>query len=391
MLFAVVISYGLGLTGARYLAELRIINPERAGRVLVLIVVAGIGAGAISGVGVLAASGFVAERVLLDGSLAWPLILGVPWLVCSSVSLTIHGCLNGLFAFRATAWSQLVDSTAGALLGTAGAWQAGLAGAVMGFAAGAALGCVLASSLLLVYSRELRIVVNLKSVQSAFSESSALVGFWFPSTLAGLFFALANWIGPVLLARRTDGFAELALFGVASYWFNALSMLPNALQRVGTVHQASAFGLKNKAAGAEIHRTSIWFNLALIGLAIVPLGVFSPTILSLFGHQFREGWPTMLICLMTTLSLCFIKPAEQTLNASSRAWLSCRLSALFAAVYVLASLPLTEFGAGGLATARFLAYMIHALAMVAATRSLAASGSPMAVTPETSHGAALAA
>lgn len=366
------------------------IDPERAGRVLVLIVFAGLGAGALSGAGVLAAARLVAERVLLDESLTWPLILGVPWLVCSSVSLTIQGCLNGLFAFRATAWSQLVESSAGAMLGTAGAWLGGLPGAVTGFAAGAALGCVISSCLLTACSRELRIIANFKSVKSAFNESSALVGFWFPSTLAGLFVALANWFGPVLLVRHVNGFADLALFGVASYWFNALSMLPNALQRVGTVHQASAFGLKNKVAGAEIHRTSIRFNLALIGLAIVPLGVFSPTILSLFGHQFREGWPAMLICLMTTLCLCFIKPAEQTLNASGRAWLSCRLHALFAAVYILASLPLTEFGAGGLATARFLAFVIHALAMAAATRSLASSGSSKTASPETSCRAALA-
>lgn len=358
MLFSVVVSYGLGLSGAKYLAELRTTNRDRAGRIVVFIMAAGLGVAVLSG-GMLAALAPVfCEAVLHEPSLARPLMWSVPWLIFASLSLTMQGCLMGLFAFRAAMSVQLIESTVTCVLVAAGA-TVGLPWAVFGFGVGSAAGTVAAWWLLRTHIREANIPLRW-DVAAAFREGRQLSDFWIPSTLAALVVSLANWMCPVLLVRQPLGFSELAVFNAASYWFNALSMLPNVLQRVGTVFQSSALGRNNAAESATVQRETVWINLLLIGGAACPLAVFSPQILGLFGPQFREGWVAMVLSLATALCLVVIKPVEQTLNSQGRAWLSLGLHVAFAGVYIVASSYLTPWGAGGLALARLAAMTAHA-------------------------------
>src|SRR5207253_10924711 len=139
------------------------------------------------------------------------------------------------------------------------------------------------------------------------------------------------------LVRQPNGFAELAVFNAASYWFNALTMLPNILQRVGTVMHAEAAARGDPKACGVIHRDTVWINLLLIGAAIIPLAICSPLVLTVFGEQFRDGWLAMEVSLATALLLAIIKPAEQLLNAQGRTGRILAISIVFSMIFVFSS------------------------------------------------------
>jgi O-antigen/teichoic acid export membrane protein len=139
---------------------------------------------------------------------------------------------------------------------------------------------------------------------------------------------------------------------------------------LGTVLQAAALGDNDAATGRAIYRDAMLFNLALVGAAACPLAIGSPWILGLFGPEFRDGWPTLVVCLATALCLSVVKPAQQTLNATGRTWTSFGIHVGFAAFYIISSVLLAPFGALGMASARFAAYALHAVCLSTAARML---------------------
>lgn len=360
---AVVISYGFGLTGAKYVAEVRHSDRARAGRILAFVLLASTCTAISISCVTLAAAPWLAEVVLCDASLTQPLMLSVPWILFAAGSLTIQVCLTGLLAFREAASIQVLEAVTGATLGVAGAAVWGLSGAVVGFGIGAAIGCLTSACVLRFAIRSAMIPVRLDLVRSALHEGRMLAGFWIPSTAEACVVLLIGSVCPVVLARSPSGFIELAMFNAANYWFNMLVMMPNILQRVGTAVQASALGRNNASDAAMVRRTTLLVNLALSGFGALPLMLFSPQLLALFGPQYRNGWPTMWLCVGTAICVSIVKPAEQTLKVAGRAWLSLSLHALLAIIYFIAFVPLVSFGAVGLAAARLIAYSMHSITM----------------------------
>jgi len=369
MLCSGVISYGLGLTAAKHLAELHQVARDRAGHILAVVVLASLGLAMLTGAIIVAASPMLSGtsfgRQLLFQPLAWTVL----WMIVSSVSLTMQGALTGMFAFRATAWVQLVESLCGGAGVLVGSLCAGLDGVVVGYVAASTTGCLVSCWSLKTYAAEMGIALQLPAWRDVVQESSALRDYGLPMTLTGLVMSLSSWASPALLVWHSGGYSEIAVFNAANYWFNALVILPNILQRVGTVMQAAALGQSDVTTGRKIYRDTVLFNVVLTGAAACPLALASPWVLALFGPEFRGGWPTMVVCLASAICVSVVKPAEQSLTATGRTWTILGLLTGFATIYVLASALLAPFGAFGMATARLGAYALHTVWMSAAART----------------------
>ena len=377
ILASVVASYGPSVTAATRLAKLRDADPARAGRVLSVLLLTSLLLG-------LASAGLIAALQTMPSSeFLSPLKFQQPiptmlWLVAASLSLTAQGCLSGFSAFRATTGIQFLEAVASCLLVPVGVLFGGLNGAVFGFAAASLIGGATAVRLLWLFAGERGISLSPPAWSAIRDEAEMLRNYCLPVMLAGQIGALANWLCLVLLVRATHGYAELAIFNAASYWFNALILVPNILQRVGTVMHSSALGRNNPEAGRAIYRDSVLVNSLLILGAAIPLAALSPQLMELFGPEFRDGWPTMVICLLTAACLSVVKPAEQSLFATGRTWTVLGLCTLFAVGFVGLGAAWSSWGAQGMALSRLTVYVVHAVLMSVATHRFDSRAQPPA-------------
>jgi O-antigen/teichoic acid export membrane protein len=116
------------------------------------------------------------------------------------------------------------------------------------------------------------------------------------------------------------------------------------------------------ARGARVVlRSAIGVNLA----AVVPLvaggALASPWIMGLYGPGFAGEWPALVAALATAGLVAVTNPVGSVLAASGRLWLGFAMNAGWAAVFLGMTALLVPWGAAGVATARLVAYAVHAV------------------------------
>lgn len=366
LLSSILLSYSLGLTGARFLAEYRLTDRSRAGRILQFSLWAVTGLSVCFGCFTVATSSWLARDILQEPLLTTPLMLCVPWMISSSINLTIQGCLTGLMTYRTMMIVQLIEAGVGVVLGCWGAIHWGLSGAILGFEIGAIVSCLLSIQMLRAGAIQAEIPFRVDCWRDVFHEGWKLRNFWIPSLISAVVYCGSNWLSPVLLVRQANGFTELAAFYIANFWFNAIGTLPNLLQRVGTV-VASSMGANSQLADAAF-RMTLRINFLLMGIVTLPLAVLSPWLMGLYGTQFQDSWPTLILCLGTVQLLGFIKPGEQKLIVLGRLWEQFGLTCVMAVSYVTLSIWASPYGSIGLAGARLVAFLLQAALLILAIR-----------------------
>ena len=100
-------------------------------------------------------------------------------------------------------------------------------------------------------------------------------------------------------------------------------------------------------------------------LLVLPLALLasiaSPYIMGLYGEDFRSGWTTLVVVLLTAGLLSIQTPIGQIIAASGKMWIGFAMNMGWAITFVLGTLLLVDIGSLGLATARAGSYLIHAI------------------------------
>jgi len=108
-------------------------------------------------------------------------------------------------------------------------------------------------------------------------------------------------------------------------------------------------------------RLSVAVN-ALFVTPIVTLGILaSPWIMASYGGDFVDGWPTLVVVLLTAGLLAVQSPVRQVIAASGRLWMEMFMFVGWAIFFLGMTWLLSSSGALGLAGARAIAYLIYAL------------------------------
>jgi O-antigen/teichoic acid export membrane protein len=95
---------GLGLTATKFVAEHRLRDPGRAGRILGLSTETAVVSGLVVSVSLYVLAPVLAERTLNAPQLVWELRLGCALLFLNALNGMQTGALCGLEAFKAIAW-----------------------------------------------------------------------------------------------------------------------------------------------------------------------------------------------------------------------------------------------------------------------------------------------
>lgn len=373
--FSFIAQVATGFTATKYVAEFRISDPERAGRILGLCSLVSLLTAFIATALLVFAAPTLAGSFLKAPGLSSAFVFGAGYVFFSAINGYQEGALAGLEGYRTL-------GRAGALLGithlTLASWAAWLWGLEGAFA-----GIVVSSSIRwLSFHLLLKKEGRLKGVQLSYrglkTERPLLFKFALPAALPAFTTMPAIWLANAVLARTEDGYAQLALFSAAMNAKTLVVFLPSILNRV------SMSLLNNQKGQGDMLRYQrlYWTNLKLVFLfavgGAVVVAVCGQALLSLYGSQFLIGYPVLLTMVVSAILESTALAVYQVISARERMWLSFFVYALprDVSLILLAYLLAPVYGALGLASAYACAWLLVLL-----TVSLAVSNIGINIVP----------
>jgi len=356
-MFGAFAGFGLGLTATKYVAEFRVKDPSKAGRIIAFSSATAVVSGAIMAVVLAVLAPWLAAKTLAAPHLAGLLRISALLLFLGAVNGAQTGALAGFEAFKTIAKVSLAAGVLTFPCMVGGVYIAGLEGAVWGLAVSLAANWLLNHIALRVEARRANVPLHLSGCMQ---ERSVLWTFSLPAVLAVAMIGPVTWLCNAILVNRPNGYSEMGIFNAANQWFAALMFLPSVLAQATMPMLSERLGDGDALRSKKILSYSIKLN-ALVILPIAIAGsVASPYIMSLYGEGFAGAWTTLVVVFLTAGVLAVQVPVGNIIIASGKLWTGFVMNSGWAVAFLIFTLILVSYGALGLAGARLIAYFFHA-------------------------------
>ena len=345
-MFGVVAGLGLGLTATKYIAEYRMSDPARAGRIMSNSFALALGSGALLTVGLLVMSPWLARRILAESALTGLLRSGSLLVLMGALNAVQTGALSGLESFKAIARANLWSGFLSFPCLLAGAYLAGAAGAVWGLVAGMAVNATLNHHALLKEAHRLgiRFSYRLKG-----EDTRVLWHFSAPSLLSSLLGWGTTWGCAAMLVNTAGGYGEMGIVNATNQWRAALMFIPGLL--TSTLLPV----LSNERGGSsENYRKALRYSHGFITFLLAPLAAVlmlaAKPVLACYGEGFADGRLALVFVLAGTAISAISSPIGCVIIANGRMWASLSFGLLNALTYATCTWALADSGgATGLA------------------------------------------
>ena len=350
--------FGLGVTATKYVSEFCRSDPERAGRIIGLSGLFALGTGGIMALGLFIFAPWLAEHTINAPHLTGVLRVGALLLFVNALNGAQTGALAGFEAFQTIARVNLIIGLISFPVLVFGAYFGGLVGVVWALAINLCFNWLLNHLALRKEARRYGIPFSLRDCGR---EWSVLWKFSLPAVLAGSMVGPVNWVCSAILVNRHDGYEEMGIFNAANQWYALLLFLPGIFGSVVLPILSDQWGQNNTRRSVKTMILAIKINLLTVIPLVLVASLVSPYIMSLYGEAFVEGWPTLVVVLITAGLLAIQEPVGQIIAASGKMWIGFAMNTGWGLVVITSTLLLVDYGALGLAIARMLSYIVHAV------------------------------
>jgi O-antigen/teichoic acid export membrane protein len=355
-MFGVFAGMALGLTVNKYVAEFRAKDRAKAGGIIILSNSLALVSGTAMAILLMIFAPWLSRHTLAAPQLARPLAISSLVLLFSAVAGTQTGALAGFEAFKEIARINFLSGLTTVPLMVGGAWLMGLNGAVWGLVGSQAI--IWALSFFGVRKEARRAGVPLRQRTHA-REWSLLWQFSLPAVLGSVMIIPADWLCNAMLVNQPHGFAQMGLLSAANQWYYALLFLPGVLGQASLPVFSERHGQRNISDVIRILSLSTKINAAVAAPLVVLGSLASPYIMAFYGKNFIEGWPTMVVVLVTAGLVAIQTPAAQILTAFGRMWVLSAMNFCWACCFLSLTYLLVHHGSIGLVTARMIAHVLH--------------------------------
>ena len=355
LMFGVVAGAGLGMAATKYVAEYRINDPVRAGRMIGLLMNTAYILGGSVTLGCLVIASPLAKWVLSAPHLAAPLQIGCSLLLLNTLNGVQLGVVCGFEAFRTQSQVIALDGILNLVLIPAGAFVYGVTGAVGGSALAALLGFAVKQWVMYKECKKTAIKVVHRHISAEFP---ALWKFVLPAVLLGVSIQPFEWLARIMLVNQPNGYSELGIFTASYTLAQLIIFLP--VQVSGPIMPI----MSNLLAGgqvAQLRKVVISSQLLVIVIAVIAAGLLSaisPYILRAYGPDFISGGLALLtmmsayvICAATLITRAFFA-------ATDRMWWQTIHTVIWGIILVIGCKFLIHHGGLGLALSYLGAYTI---------------------------------
>jgi len=368
--------FGVGITAIRYLPTRHQDLPERIGQILGLCQRTVIVFGLVCSAAVYFFSNEIASGLFKSAELTLPLTIASSSVVFLALDGLYKSALIGLERIKAYAFVSIIGQIANLSAVVCGVLAFGLIGAAIGLAISAITQATISR---IVFSRASRAAGITIVGRDSFREWRVLRDFALPSLLATAMVAPAHWICQVILAGNDGNFHQIAIFGIALQWFNALLLLPTAAGRVLTPILVESTNLGQHDQAWKVLQIGVG-AMAAVALPCALLGLIAaPLIMRTYNPAFIDGAGALRMAIIAASIAAIISPLGNVLIARSKVWLGLLMNLGWACMYVGTAYLLRIYGALGVTVGLACAYVIHSLWLaVWSYRSISRSKEPFA-------------
>lgn len=358
-IFGVFAGFGLGVTATKYVAQWRVVDRARTGRIIGLSLLFTLAFGSVVAVLFVVLAPVLALKTLKCPDLDRALCIGAIILVLNALNGAQIGILSGFEGFKAVARTNLVRGLFSVPIVVAGAALWRLEGALWGLALAGFIGCLVN---LRALQRECRNSgVTIRYVEGL-REWRVLLAFSLPVILSATLVSPPMWLASTVLIGQPNGYAEMGIVSAATQWRTAITFLPSALSQLALPLLASL----QQAEADRQYRSVLRWNLIITGssavAAAIPICLVSPWLMGLYGPSFAPGWPVLIMSALTAVLISVNSVIGSLIATTGSVWHGLFFNLLWAILLlVLAVLLVPLYLARGLAAALLLAYVAHTL------------------------------
>jgi O-antigen/teichoic acid export membrane protein len=356
-LFTIFAGFGLGLTAIKHTAEYRQKDPDRAGRILALSTATAVLTGGLFAVLLYVLAPWLARHTLAAPHLTSSLRVASLLLFFTAINGAQSGALYGFEAFKVSARIQAITGLANIPLMVGGYFAGGVNGVLWGVVGTRFLDYMLRAGALRAEACRNQIRI---SYSHCSQELGVLWSFSLPAVLAGAMVGPVTWLCNTMLVRQPNGYREMGIYNIASTWYGALLFLPVALGSALLPLLSERLGQNDRRSSAKVLSMMLCLNGAIAVPAAVAITLASPYIMRWYGPAYNHAAPVLAVVSFTAAFCAIHTPAGSVLDASGRMWILLAMNAGWAIVVLTTTSLLVHLGAMGLATARLIAYILHA-------------------------------
>jgi O-antigen/teichoic acid export membrane protein len=358
-LFGTVAGLGLGITATKYVAELRESHPVRCGRIIGLILMVATAGGLVAGAALLLFAPWLAAKTLAAPHLAPLLQVGSALVLFNALQGVYSGALAGFEAFKRVAQVNWMGAVLGAPLLVIGAYADGLRGAVWGSVLQLAVACAIGH---IALSREsANLGVKLSYMRDS-GDREILWRFGLPAFLSSILVGPVGWTCNILLANQNDGYVQVALLSAANQLRNIVLFLPVVLGSVLLPMLANLHAAGRRGEFIRLLKRQLLFTAGLCLAFVLPMALFSRTLMSCYGPGFGNGVVVLVLTLIMTVINAATHLLSKSMQSANRPWLDLAFSGAWAIALLAGSFVLIpRHGAEGAAIAQIIAVVLQAM------------------------------
>ena len=359
-MFLVFAGFGLGMTATKHVAEYRVTDPLRAGRIMAISWLFAVGTGALVSIGLYIFAPWIASKTINAPHLAGELRIGAFILLLNSVNGAQTGALVGFEAFKSIAKVNLCAGLASFPLLIAGAYWGGLRGAVWALAANMLINWLLNHLALRHESARFKVPF---SIVGCFSEWPILWRFSLPAALSGIMVSPVLWTCNSMLVNQPGGYEQMGLFDAANQWRLAILFVPGMVGQI-VLPMLSNFSGQNDQI---MYKKALKYNALITGCVALtialPVSIFAPLIMRSYGPRFEEGSLALVFLSLTAVLISLNNIVGQAITSKGRMWTGFIFNIFWAISLLATSYYFIEKGYGvtGVAIANFMSYVLHSL------------------------------
>lgn len=348
--------FGIGAAATRYVAKLRTSSIDRLGHILALTERTAIIFGFIGVVGLAFSSKYISTHILQSPALTVPLAIAAISVFFSAVDGYQKSVLIGVEAMRTLALGAVMAAVLSVPLMVLASSLFGLTGAAVALVLSTAVQALVSR---VQMNRQLRHSGLASRSDGCLREWRVLRDFAVPSLFATVLVTPIHWMCQMLLVNSQNGYAQVAVLGVARQWFNAAMFVPNIAGRIVLPVLTEQLAIGKRAEAAKVLKLTVLANVAFaLPLALV-LAIVSPWLILAYGPEFEGNGVTLAVVGFVACLAVSAQPLGQFLAAENRMWTGAALNCGWALAYLLGAWAMSEKGAVGIVLAMGLAYVAH--------------------------------
>jgi len=358
-MFLVFAGFGLGLTATKHVAEFKLSDPCRAGRILAISSGFATLTGCIVASIIIYLAPYLATETLKAPHLVNDLRIGAVILLLNSLNGAQTGALSGFEAFRVIAKVNLLAGIFSFPIQILCTYYWGLDGAVWGMALSVAISLVVNNYALKKEAADFNIKYDYKN---CLQETNILWKFSLPATLGGLLVGPVSWACDSILVNQDHGFASLGIFNAVV----TVSITINAINAVIGSALLPICVTEIKTSNRKFEYVNVILPWLLGIIIILPVIFIHEVPAMLFGKEYagQAFKNTMFLVMGYTLIIAHRQGIARNFAASGNLWYSFGGNCFWGVMAVVMMYVFKKLGSEGRSLSFLLAYIVNTIVLI---------------------------